>query len=295
MVTVAAQSAFSRQADIGRFMTDSIPCGIKTQLLYAIARSWEHPAGQHPSVPGQPEGGSSTPAAHGSALVASAFVLLIRRQHRKPGQLLGRHILFTAYKLPVSCFLSGKTEFEASFAGTATHTFMQFCDFDSLAIHGAEAELARLRTEGFLSAAMADAVRLEEIELFRQSDLFARMRRSSYIRREFRFNASLPAWEFTEDESLADELRREGADIIVQGVVDCLFIDADGRAVLVDYKTDRLTDKEIADPTLAAAKLISRHKTQLKYYRAVCAGMFEREIDECVIYSLPLGREIKVE
>lgn len=192
-------------------------------------------------------------------------------------------------------FLSGKTEFEASFAGTATHTFMQFCDFDHLAGAGAEAELSRLIAAGFLSPTMADAVRIDEVEMFRQSDLFARMRRASYMRREFRFNASLPAWEFTEDESLAADLRREGADIIVQGVVDCLFIDEDGRAVLVDYKTDRLTDKEIADPALAAEKLIRRHETQLKYYRAVCADMFGRAIDKCVIYSLPLGKDIEME
>ena len=192
-------------------------------------------------------------------------------------------------------FLKGKTEFEASFAGTATHTFMQFCDFDALAKSGAEAELHRLRAEGFLSAAMAEAVRLSEIEKFRESELFARMRDASYMRREFRFNASLPAREFTTDPTLAEELRREGADIIVQGVVDCLFIDRDGRAVLVDYKTDRLTDREIADPTLAKKKLLERHRTQLIYYRAVCREMFEREIEECVIYSLPLGRDITVE
>ena len=192
-------------------------------------------------------------------------------------------------------FLKGKTEFEASFAGTATHTFMQFCDFDALAKSGAEAELHRLTAEGFLSAAMAEAVRLSEIEKFRESDLFARMRDASYMRREFRFNASLPAWEFTTDPTLAEELRREGADIIVQGVVDCLFIDRDGRAVLVDYKTDRLTDREIADPALAKKKLVERHRTQLIYYRAVCREMFGREIEECVIYSLPLGRDIAVE
>jgi ATP-dependent helicase/nuclease subunit A len=172
---------------------------------------------------------------------------------------------------------------------------MQFCDFDALAKSGAEAELHRLRAEGFLSAAMAEAVRLDEIEKFRESDLFARMRDASYMRREFRFNASLPAWEFTTDPTLAEELRREGADIIVQGVVDCLFIDRDGRAVLVDYKTDRLSDKEMADPALAKKKLLERHRTQLIYYRAVCREMFEREIEECVIYSLPLGRDITVE
>ena len=192
-------------------------------------------------------------------------------------------------------FLKGKTEFEASFAGTATHTFMQFCDFEALARSGAETEQKRLTGGGFLTATMAQAVRLDEIEKFRESDLFARMLSASYMRREFRFNASLPAWEFTEDPALAEDLRREGADIIVQGVVDCLFIDEDGRAVLVDYKTDRLTDKEIADPALAAEKLIRRHKTQLKYYRAVCADMFGRAIDKCVIYSLPLGKDIEME
>ena len=192
-------------------------------------------------------------------------------------------------------FLKGKTEFEASFAGTATHTFMQFCDFDALAKSGAEAELHRLRAEGFLSAAMAEAVRLDEIEKFRESELFARMRDASYMRREFRFNASLPARAFTTDPTLAEELHREGADIIVQGVVDCLFIDRDGRAVLVDYKTDRLSDKEMADPALAKKKLLERHRTQLIYYRAVCREMFEREIEECVIYSLPLGGDIAVE
>ena len=192
-------------------------------------------------------------------------------------------------------FLKGKTEFEASFAGTATHTFMQFCDFAALAKSGAEAELRRLRAEGFLTDAMAEAVRIPEIEKFRESELFARMQNASYMRREFRFNASLPAQDFTTDPTLAEELRREGADIIVQGVVDCLFIDRDGRAVLVDYKTDRLTEKETADPTLAAKKLIDRHKTQLVYYRAVCEKMFGREIEECVIYSLPLGRGIDVE
>ena len=71
--------------------------------------------------------------------------------------------------------------------------------------------------------------------------------------------------------------------------MDVLFIDENGRAVLVDYKTDRLTPAEIRDPALAAQKLIPRHERQLRYYRAVAAQMLGREIDECLIYSLPLG------
>ncbi|MGN1073559.1 MAG: PD-(D/E)XK nuclease family protein, partial [Eubacteriales bacterium] len=191
-------------------------------------------------------------------------------------------------------FLSGKTEFEASFAGTATHVFMQFCDFERLARDGAASELSRLRSAGFLTEAMADAVRLDEIERFRSSALLLRMRRAVRVRREFRFNAALPACGFTRDEALAEKLRETGTDVIVQGVVDCLFEEADGRVVLVDYKTDRLSAQEIREPALAAKKLCARHADQLRYYRAVCARMLARPVDECLIYSLPLGEALSV-
>ena len=186
-------------------------------------------------------------------------------------------------------FLSGKTEMEASFAGTATHVFMQFCDFGRLAQTDAAAERDRLLADGFLTGAMADAVRLEEIEMFRRSSLFSRMLRSPMIRREFRFNAALPACDFTRDSTLAEKLREDQTDVIVQGVVDCLFLDENGHAVLVDYKTDRLSYEERRNPALAAEKLISRHGNQLRYYRSVCGSMLGQPVDECLIYSLHLG------
>jgi len=191
-------------------------------------------------------------------------------------------------------FLSGKTEWEASFAGTATHVFMQFCDFDRLAETGAAAERDRLLADGFLTKAMAEAVRLSEIELFCRSALFARIRRAPVVRREFRFNAALPACDFTQDPALSEKLRADGADVIVQGVVDCLFIEEDGRTVLLDYKTDRLTSRERSEPALAAEKLCARHGNQLRYYRSVCADMLGRPVDECLIYSLHLGDSVLV-
>jgi len=191
-------------------------------------------------------------------------------------------------------FLRGKTELEASFAGTATHVFLQFCDFERLAQTGAAAERDRLVASGFLSEAMAEAVRLGEIERFRASSLLSRIRAAKTVRREFRFNAALPAARFTTDADLAARLAADDTDVIVQGVVDCLFVEADGRAVLVDYKTDRLTPAELRDPSLAAARLVSRHREQLRWYRVVCAGMLGRPIDETLIYSLPLGDTVAV-
>ncbi len=191
-------------------------------------------------------------------------------------------------------FLSGKTELEASFAGTATHVFLQFADFDRLRENGAAAERDRMLRAGFFTKEMADAVRMDEIARFVGSDLFGRMLRATWIKREFRFNAILPAADFTTDEALKKELRAAKTEITVQGVIDALFEDEDGKIVLVDYKTDRLTKEEIADESLAAAKLVSRHKEQLGYYRAVCADMLGRPVDACLIYSLPLGGTVDV-
>lgn len=191
-------------------------------------------------------------------------------------------------------FLSGRTELEASFAGTATHVLLQFADFARLAETGAAEECARLTEAGFLSPQMADAVRLDEITRFIESDLFARLRTARTVRREFRFNAALPAAQFTADESLAACLAADGTDIIVQGVMDLLFEDADGKIVLADYKTDRLTEKEMADPALAAEKLLARYENQLSYYRAAASAMLGRDVDECLIYSLPLGDTVAV-
>lgn len=191
-------------------------------------------------------------------------------------------------------FLSGKTEFEASFSGTATHVFMQFCDFARLRDTSAQTELERLLASGFLTPTMAEAVRLSEIEKFRRSALLTRICRAPIVRREFRFNAALPACDFTKNPSLAEKLRADGTNVIVQGVVDCLIVEEDGHAVLLDYKTDRLTREELGDPALAAQKLLARHASQLQYYRAVCAAMLGRHVDECLIYSLPLGDTIAV-
>ncbi len=191
-------------------------------------------------------------------------------------------------------FLSGKTENEAAFAGTATHAFLQFADFPRLREGGVASERDRLLAQGFLSPEMGEALRMDELCAFVNSAVFARMLAAPTLYREFRFNDALPAAAFTEDEALRALLSRDGAYITVQGVMDALFIDTDGRAVLLDYKTDRLTPAELRAPELAAEKLLARHARQLSYYRAVAARMLGRPVDETLLYSLPLGDTVAV-
>jgi ATP-dependent helicase/nuclease subunit A len=183
---------------------------------------------------------------------------------------------------------------DAAERGTATHVFMQFCDFAALRDSGTESEIERLMSLGFITEKMAQLIHRGDVEKFRRSELFSRMLSASRMWREFRFNAAMPAAEFTRSDSLRARLEADGATVTVQGVVDCMFEDSDGRIVLADYKTDRLTDYELCHPSAAAEKLISRHKTQLDYYRRICSSMLGKSVDETYIYSLPLGATIPV-
>ena len=73
-----------------------------------------------------------------------------------------------------------------------------------------------------------------------------------------------------------------------------MFVDQEGRAVLLDYKTDRLTGAEQRDPALAAKKLLPRHHRQISLYRELCQNMLGRPFDEVYLYSLALGDCIPV-
>lgn len=195
---------------------------------------------------------------------------------------------------PKPRFLSGMRHTPAE-AGTATHIFMQFCDWQRLYEQGAAAELERLKGDGFISAENASLVRLDEIETFRSSALLCRLLSARRVLREKRFNAVLDASLFTTDTSLARKLSSDGVKVTVQGVVDCMFTDKDGKNILVDYKTDRLTKEELSDPQKAAETLTERHGRQLRLYRDICRDMLGADFDEVYIYSLHLGDIIPVE
>ena len=179
--------------------------------------------------------------------------------------------------------------------GSATHVFLQFVDYKRLAEHGVRAETERLIREKYVSERTAGLFWRVQLERFRDSALLGKLLRSPMVKREFRFNALLPAERFTSDPGFASILASRGAKITVQGVVDCVFRDPDGGGlVLVDYKTDALTAEERRHPEKAAKKLLARHRNQLSYYKEICSAMFGEEIERTVIYSTVLGEEIEV-
>ena len=194
---------------------------------------------------------------------------------------------------PTPKFISEDPVDRSAKRGIATHNFLQFFDLDSLIENGADAELKRLTEKGFLSEKNASLVRKKELYLFERSELLSAMRNAKKLYREFRFNTRLPAEYFAENEEKKALYR--GHFVLVQGVIDCLIENEDGSLRLIDYKTDRLTEEELEDESLAKETLNKKHSQQLSYYALAVEKIFGKRPDRVEVYSMPLGKTVKID
>ena len=74
------------------------------------------------------------------------------------------------------------------------------------------------------------------------------------------------------------------SDSMVQGIVDMYFEEDDG-LVLVDYKTDYVTD---------ISQLVENYALQLEVYRAALEKIENKKVKCAVIYSLKLGKYAEI-
>ena len=195
-------------------------------------------------------------------------------------------------EMPLPRFMSGTTDTSAAERGTSTHVFLQFADFAAIRRNGAASEIARLVDSAFITPEMARLVDVRQVEHFAASPLVDRYLTARAAYREFRFNLPLPAADFTVDELQKELYRRDDVDITVQGVFDCIFEDADGRLVILDYKTDAMNSYEMRNPEAGREKLRRRHARQLYYYSMAAERIFGRAADEVYVYSLALGEAV---
>lgn len=158
--------------------------------------------------------------------------------------------------------------------GSIFHRALQFSDFKRGAFDPEE-ELSRLVKGGWLSPAEGEAIDFEEFAAFFQSPLMGRMLRADQLLREYRFFDSLPAAEAG--------FEGEG-EILIQGIADCVLLEG-GRAVIVDFKTDRVSQME---------QLCQRYSGQLAYYRRALEKAFPGGVSQCLIYSTCLKQTISV-
>lgn len=162
--------------------------------------------------------------------------------------------------------------------GTALHKVMQFFDFGKYS--DPETELERLKEWQFISEEEFEAVDIEKLKAFFNSDIFRRIQNSNMVKREMRFLTELPAKRINPE--LPDKYNDEN--IIVQGAVDLCFVE-DGKVVILDFKTDRVKN---------STALTEAYSEQLNIYAKACEKIFEMPVKEKIIYSFCLSEEIRL-
>ena len=116
--------------------------------------------------------------------------------------------------------------------GTINHFVMQHLDVSDRDV---EAQIRAMVENELLTEEEAAAADVPAICAFMETPLAERMRRATVIHRESPFMMRLPCREVPGMEEGKDAM------LVVQGIVDCWFEEAD-KIVIVDYKTDRTGD-----------------------------------------------------
>ena len=164
--------------------------------------------------------------------------------------------------------------------GTATHRFMQFCDFTK-ASTDAKAEAEKLLSKGKLTRAQADCLDFDLISKFFDSNIAKRIMNSDNVYREYQFTASLPVSDLYPD---ADSKASIDEVVIIEGVIDCAFEES-GKLVILDFKTDYAENEN---------QLIEEYAPQLETYRKCLSKVMGKEVSQTLIYSFRLGKEITI-
>ena len=172
--------------------------------------------------------------------------------------------------------------------GTAYHRAMQLTDLRALdGLEGGAltrvlaAQLDGMAERRLMTPAQREAVLPGALARFLSSETGLRLRRAAEVRREWPFNVMLSAQEALSP----DEAARFGdAELLVQGTVDCCFVE-DGQWVLLDYKTDRTEDMEL---------LKAHYSRQLALYALALERITGRTVKEQLLCLIAQDRVLQL-
>jgi ATP-dependent helicase/nuclease subunit A len=161
--------------------------------------------------------------------------------------------------------------------GSAMHRVMECLDYGRLEadpLNSVRTQLQELTEQGRISPEAAELVNTYKIGQFLRTELARRImqaHRQGKLYREQPFVMGIPADE-------ADPGVHSKELVLVQGIIDLYFEEADG-LVLLDYKTDAVK---------TAGQLLDRYQTQMDLYARALAAATGKPVKEKLIYSFKL-------
>ena len=162
--------------------------------------------------------------------------------------------------------------------GTAVHTVLRYISLDQCDTQeNIRLEVESLVEKRLLTQENADTVQVSKIHAFFQTPIGRKLRECRVVR-EFKFSILEDASRY--QQGLTDEK------VLLQGVVDCAILEDDG-VTIVDFKTDRVTDRTLAE-------LILRYQEQVRAYARAVSRIFDRPIKASYLYFFHTGEFVEV-
>ncbi len=170
-------------------------------------------------------------------------------------------------------------DFTGADRGTAIHKFFELCDFKK-AYSDLEEEKQSLLNRGLMNEKELNVLENDAVQTFLNSAIGKRLLNSQEVLKEYEFAFIKKAGEMYED--IPDSIKDE--EIVIQGKLDCAFIE-NGKAVLIDYKSDAITDEQTYK---------NLYSSQLLIYSEALEKCTGYEVAERYIYSFKLKQFIEI-
>jgi ATP-dependent helicase/nuclease subunit A len=159
--------------------------------------------------------------------------------------------------------------------GTIMHTVMQRLDFaGDISYQGIKKQVAAMEAKGILPEDAGKVVYIKGIQGFFDSEIGRLVQAAPHVYRELPFSRMLRAQDFY------PEVQEEKELVFTQGVIDMLVETAAGELILIDYKTDRLTDHD---------RIRRRYQIQLDMYKNAVEAILGRKVSRSYLYLLQNG------
>lgn len=216
------------------------------------------------------------PYSHLSKLPIKLSVSELKRR-RMPEENSG-----VGYLASSSGTLASTDDFSSAEIGTITHFFLQHIDIHKTdTIKDIENQLDEMVKQSVLNVNQRNAVDIDSVYHFFSSEVGKRLKSAVKFEREYDFYMLVAPTEL--DENINTDM---SDDIILQGIADCFFYEDDG-IVLIDYKTDHVTENNIL-------KRAESYRTQVDYYSMGLSAILKLPVKERYIYFLNCKKAVKL-